>query len=41
MTHYVRFLVLKALQASQFAGVDLIHVQVLVDHQLILTDARR
>lgn len=41
MTHYVRFLVLKALQASQFTGVDLIHVQVLVDLQLILADAVR
>lgn len=41
MTHYVRFLVLKALQASQFTGVDLIHVQVLMDLQLILADAVR
>lgn len=38
---YSRLLVLKALEPSQLSSVDLIHVQISMYLQLILTDAER
>lgn len=38
---YSRLLVLEALEATQLSSVDLIHVQIAVYLQLILTDAER
>lgn len=38
---YSRLLVLKALEPSQLSIVDLIHVQISMYLQLILTDAER
>lgn len=38
---YSRLLVLEALEATQLSSVDLIHVQIAVYLQLVLTDAER
>lgn len=38
---YSRLLVLEALEATQLSSVDLIHVEIAVYLQLILTDAER